>query len=47
MPFEERIDVHAHFVPDFYQKELKATLDGKVDGMNIPVRLFPLNNSSN
>jgi hypothetical protein len=33
-----KVDVHSHFVPDFYRDELVATGNEKVDGMpGIPV----------
>jgi hypothetical protein len=38
MPFAERIDTHAHFIPPFYRKACEATGHGQPDGMPaIPV----------
>lgn len=40
MPFEERIDVHAHFLPPFYREACEKTGHGNPDGMPaVPVRL--------
>ena len=37
---EAKIDVHCHFIPDFYRKILEETGHEKVDGMpRIPVRV--------
>jgi hypothetical protein len=39
MPFESRIDVHAHFIPPFYRTACEAAGKGAPDGMpQIPVR---------
>jgi 6-methylsalicylate decarboxylase len=33
MPFEERIDMHGHFLPPFYRETCKRTDHGKPDDM--------------
>jgi hypothetical protein len=39
MPFESRIDVHAHFIPPFYRTACENAGEGTPDGMpRIPVR---------
>jgi hypothetical protein len=39
--FPDRIDVHSHFLPDFYRDALHATGHGNPDGMPaVPVRIF-------
>jgi hypothetical protein len=35
MNVEERIDVHAHFLPPFYRKACLETGHGKPDGMPV------------
>lgn len=38
---EEKIDIHAHFIPPFYQEACLKTGHGKPDGMpTIPVRML-------
>jgi hypothetical protein len=43
MPFEERIDSHAHFLPPFYREACENTGHGKPDGMpTIPVPIVTI-----
>jgi hypothetical protein len=47
MSFEERIDIHGHFLPPFYREACEKTGHGEPDGMPaVPVSLALIGNHS-